>query len=183
MNAAPSAASSPALPVSQPPVRVARLLATWLLSALLFLVLGFLLYAWCAFSPLLLIGRSPAPEPQDSLGPADFSATMFRCCGPVGWIVGLGVLALAFAMALTVYRWPWPLRLVLVAAPPALVLYPLAWADVFPWIKLVLQSATSVELLLAVLAAVFCRPAARRLLPWLLPQRFRTTFFAGLSSS
>jgi hypothetical protein len=149
---------------------------------LVFLGLGFVLYAWCAFSALVLIGRGPAPEPQVSLGPADFGATMVRCFGPVGWIVGLGVLALAFAMALIIYRWPWPLRLVLVAAPPALVLYQLARADVFPWIRLVLQSATSVELILAVLAAAFCQPIARRLLPWLMPQRSRMPFFAALWS-
>jgi mannose/fructose/N-acetylgalactosamine-specific phosphotransferase system component IIC len=144
-----------------------------------FLVAGFVLFVWCIVSCRGLI-RHDTIEPAVSMGgPVNHTLTLFCCLSPIGWFLALGVFSLAFVMALIIYRWPWLLRIVITAAIPAWMVYHTAYANIDIWVWKVLIGVTSIQVLLAVLAAIFCRSIAK----WLLrdvPEWSKLSFFADL---
>jgi hypothetical protein len=140
----------------------------WLLRIFVLMVAGIIAYFWSGLSILVLIrfdrtSLEPGEDPTFGL-PIDYTATLLWCLGPAGWLVVLGVFGFAFIMALAVYRWPWVLRAIVAAAPPVLVLRQTIYvSDLNPWVRPVCLQIESAEVLLALLAAVLCRPIARRL--------------------
>ncbi len=151
-------------------------LAKWLLRLFVLLLAGFVAYHWAYFSNALFMRTVHFDRTRLGPGeagfrlPIDYVTTVLTYLGPLGWIVALGVLGLALIMALTVYRWPWPLRVMVVSAPIAPLLRQACIADLRPEIRPIWLSITVVELLMAALVVVLCRPIARRLLPWVVPK-------------
>jgi hypothetical protein len=149
-------------------------LTTRLLWPAVLVLLELLAYFWSGLSVRALVcfdrtGLEPG-EPGFGL-PIDYTGTLFRCLGPIGWIVGLGVLGVAFAMALVVYRLPWPLRVILAIAAPAMLGGQIIFvSDLHPWVRPVCLQIATAEMVLAVLAAVFCRQIARFLPRWVVPK-------------
>jgi hypothetical protein len=151
-----------------------------LLRMIIFLLTGFALYVWCAVSCKGLIRRDTIEAAVSMGGPINHFETLFCCFSPIGWFLALGVLGLASVMTLIIYRWPWPLRIIIAAMVPSWLMYYTANADLTdPWARTVLMWITGIQILLAVLAAIFCRSAARRFLRDL-PEWSRLPFFAGL---
>jgi hypothetical protein len=143
-------------------------LTTWLLRVLLLLLAGVAAYLWSGFSPRVLIcfdrtGLEPG-EPGFGL-PIDYTGTLLRCLGPIGWLAALGVFALAFTMASAVHGWRWPLRGIVAVAPVTLVAVQIVCvSDLHPWVRPVCLQIVAAQMALAVLVAVLCRPIAGLLL-------------------
>jgi hypothetical protein len=149
-------------------------LTTWPVRVFALLLAGVTASFWSGLSAraLILFDRTGLEPGDPGFGlPIDHAGTLLRCLGPVGWIVGLGVFGLALAMALVVCRWPWPLRVIVAAAPTALVacLDACVW-DLHPWVRPVCLRIAAAEIVLAVLAAVLCRRMTRLLPRWVVPK-------------
>lgn len=153
--------------------------ASVLLHLATFLVVAFILYVWCIVSCLGLIRRDTI-EPAVSMGgPVNHVVTLFCCLGPLGWFLALGVFCLAWMMSLIIHPWPWPLRVTAVAAIPVWMVYQTVDADMDVWVWKVLMVITSLQVLLAVSAALFCRSLAK----WILrrsPEASKLPFFSSL---
>jgi len=147
---------------------IARRAVQWLCRIVLLPLLGFAAYVWTAASLYMVrfdytgLDRGAGSWPQPP--PIDYGATLFCCLGPPGWIVGLGVFGFALAMALTVYRFRWPVRVIVAATPGVLIIYQVAHIrDLYPWVRQAFLRILPAETLLAVLAALLCRPIWRLL--------------------
>ncbi len=142
------------------------LFAGRLLRAVALLPVGFGAYLWSGLSVTALMRFGQADGPSGLLPvPFDYRATLVTCIGPVGWIAGLGVFGFGLVMAGLVYRCRWPVRVLVAAAPLAVLMYLIACTgDIYPWVRAVALRIAAAQGLLAVLAAVVCRPAWQVLL-------------------